>query len=88
MLDERTFWRIISQFDWTKTGDDDEVMAPARATLSAMPVADIAAFDELLAQKLYALDTREHCRQPYLGEVERSPQAHQSSPNCAMLPSN
>ena len=70
MLDEPTFWKIISQFDWTKTGDDDEVMAPARATLSALPLADIAAFDELLAHKLYALDTREHCRQLYLGELD------------------
>jgi len=39
-------------------------------TLSTMLPADIAAFEQILATKLYALDTREHARWCYRGQSD------------------
>ena len=61
MTDEQ-FWQIIRLLDWKKN-DDASVTAPAIAALSQYPAEDIAAFDELLAQKLYALDGRRYAEQ-------------------------
>ena len=61
-MSEDAFWKIIALFDWKKTGDDDKVMAPAAAALAKMSEADITKFADILAEKLYALDTREHAR--------------------------
>lgn len=67
-MDEATFWKIIALLDWDETGDDDAVMAPARAALLKKSPEAICAFDDLLAEKLYALDTRAHCRAAYAKE--------------------
>jgi len=70
-MDEDVFWRIIALFSWTKGSDDgDKVMHRAVAALTAMPVEQIYRFTDILAERLYALDTREHCRYAYLGEVD------------------
>lgn len=61
-MDNAQFWRIISQFDWERDGSDADIIAPAVAALAALPLEDIAAFEELLSQKLYALDTLAHAR--------------------------
>lgn len=68
-MDEVTFWKIIALFDWDETGDDDAVMAPGRAALLKKSPEAICAFDDLLAEKLYALDTRAHCRAAYAGDL-------------------
>ena len=60
------FWAIIRQFDWDRVGDDEAVLEPAIKTLAAQPAAEIAAFEELMSQKLYALDTMAHAR--HIGE--------------------
>ncbi len=62
-MDDDVFWRIISLFNWKKTGDDDAVIRPAVMALSKMKPADIERFEELLAEKLYALDTEAHARE-------------------------
>jgi hypothetical protein len=69
MNDER-FWALIATFDWKATGDDDAVLRPAVEALCAMSVEDIFAFDDLLAEKLHALDTREICRATYRGQID------------------
>jgi hypothetical protein len=61
-VDERTFWALIESFDWSRTGDDEAVVGPAVSTLSALPVEEIQAFDEILARSLHALDTEAHAR--------------------------
>jgi hypothetical protein len=61
-MSEAAFWKIIALFNWKKTGNDDEVMAPAVAALAKLTVADIETFADIMAEKLYALDTREHAR--------------------------
>lgn len=69
-LDEEKFWEFISLFDWSQTGDDDAVMAGALQALAAMDREAIYRFEDILAEKLHALDTREHCRACYAGELD------------------
>jgi hypothetical protein len=61
-VDESTFWGVIDRLDWKHEGDDEAVVAPLVAALASMPEAEIAAFHELLAQKLYELDGRAWAR--------------------------
>lgn len=62
-MSEDVFWRIIGLFNWKKTGDDDEVLKPAVTALSVMSVEDIQRFNDILAEKLFALDTEAHARE-------------------------
>ncbi len=58
-LSEASFWHIIEALDWNKT-TNQAVLVPAIEKLSKLDVAQIYAFQELLAQKLYQLDTYQH----------------------------
>jgi len=69
-MNEGVFWALVARFDWKHAGDDDDVIGPAVAALSRMSVDDIFAFDDLLSEKLYALDTREMCRGIYRGQLD------------------
>lgn len=69
-MNESTFWDIIALFDWDETGDDDAVLEPSVQALAALDDEAIFAFDDILAGKLHALDTREHCRTCYAGELD------------------
>ncbi|GGV87696.1 hypothetical protein GCM10015535_37410 [Streptomyces gelaticus] len=69
-MDEARFWALIASFDWERSGDDDAVLAPASRVLQGLPPREIVAFEDLLAAKLYALDTREHARWCYQGEAD------------------
>ena len=59
-MDSAQFWRIIDLLDWEGDGGDQAVLEPAIAALSELPQEEIAAFEELLSQKLFALDTLAH----------------------------
>jgi predicted DNA-binding WGR domain protein len=61
-MSDPVFWRIIGLFDWKKTGDDDEVLKPAVMALSQMTVEQIERFEDVLAEKLFSLDTEAHAR--------------------------
>ena len=69
-MDEIRFWAVIASFDWERTGDDEAVLAPASQMLQGLPAEEIIAFEDLLATKLYALDTREHARWCYQGQAD------------------
>ena len=69
-MNESTFWDIIELFDWDRTGDDDAVLEPAVQALAALDQDAIFGFDDILSEKLHALDTREHCRACYAGELD------------------
>ncbi len=73
-MSDDVFWRIISLFNWKKLGDDEAVIEPAVAALVQMDVADIEQFEEILAEKLYALDTEAHARE--IGEEAFQPGKH------------
>lgn len=63
VMDEATFWQFVGKLDWKKTGDDEAVCSPVVTALAARSVAAIEAFEEILAQKLHALDTEAHARE-------------------------
>lgn len=69
-MNDSTFWGIIARFAWDKTGDDDAVLEPACAALAALDEESIFKFADILSEKLHALDTREHCRACYEGELD------------------
>lgn len=46
--------------DWDKTGDDDAVLEPLTEYLSQQSDAEIFAFDDIMSELLYALDTRKN----------------------------
>jgi predicted DNA-binding WGR domain protein len=73
-MSDDVFWRIIGLFNWKKLGDDEAVIEPAVAALAQMDVADIEQFEEILAEKLYALDTEAHARE--IGEEAFQPGKH------------
>ena len=57
-MDNQAFWDILNLLNWKKQGNDDLVLKPAVKALSKMDVEEIHAFDEMMAEKLHALDTR------------------------------
>lgn len=59
----RTFWKLIALLDWSKTGDDDAVVAPLVCALAERSVDDIVAFEERLADLLYSLDGEIYARE-------------------------
>ena len=61
-MSEELFWRLIGLFNWKKLGDDEAVMKPAIDALSRMCVEDIERFEDIMSEKLYALDTEAHAR--------------------------
>jgi len=61
-MNDDGFWRLISLFDWDKTGDDSAVVAPVVAALSKLTEDEIVGFDETLAKKLFALDGEAYAR--------------------------
>lgn len=62
-MSDDVFWRIIGLFNWKKAGDDDAVIRPAVKALAKMTTEDILRFEDILAEKLYALDTEAHARE-------------------------
>lgn len=69
-MSEDAFWRIIGLLNWKKLGDDDAVIRPAVIALSQMSVEDIQRFEDLMAEKLFALDTAAHAREIGAGAYE------------------
>jgi hypothetical protein len=61
-MDENLFWSLIATLDWKQTGDDDAVVEPVVAALAGMHEADIFRFDDILAEKLHALDGEKYAR--------------------------
>lgn len=55
VMDEAAFWNIISLLDWVRRRNED-VLAPAVAALSRYSETAIYQFEDILAEKLYALD--------------------------------
>jgi hypothetical protein len=55
LMDESQFWDIIAMLDWGRKRNDD-IVAPAIKALSEFSETDICKFEDILAQKLYAID--------------------------------
>lgn len=57
------FWSIIGMLNWDESGDDEAVVEPVVNYLSKKSDDEIFQFEELLAQKLFALDTKAHAKE-------------------------
>ncbi len=61
VMTEEMFWDIIGKLDWDKEGESNRaVVRPLVAYLAEQPVSIIFQFEEMLANKLYELDTKGH----------------------------
>lgn len=69
-MNDDVFWDVIARVDRSQGGGFDRAMHRAVEHLASMPVDEIRAFADLLAVKLHALDTREHCRAIYRGQAD------------------
>jgi len=69
-LDDKVFWEIIEQLDWSKSGNDDAVIKPVIDVLVNMEIDDIYQFEKLLTENLYQLDTKEIAKQIGLGAYQ------------------
>jgi hypothetical protein len=61
-MNPEIFWRLIALIDQVRlaAGDQGDALAPLQAALEDLEVAELFAFDELLARALYDLDTPRH----------------------------
>mgnify|MGYP000710592592 CR=1 FL=1 len=59
-MKEREFWKIIGMLKWDDVEDDEAVVEPVVKYLVKKSNEEIFQFEEFLAQKLYALDTKAH----------------------------
>lgn len=59
-MNEAVFWALIAMLNWNATGNDEAVIAPVVEELSQKSIEEIEQFDDILASKLYALDTKAH----------------------------
>lgn len=57
---EQFFERIMTACAWDKHGNDDEIIRPLVEWLSKQPDEEIFSFDDIMAELLYALDTRKN----------------------------
>jgi hypothetical protein len=62
-LTEKAFWDIIACFEWSDSEDDAAVIEPAVHVLAEKPFRHIYEFQDILSEKLHALDTRYHAAQ-------------------------
>lgn len=61
-LTEAGFWTAIEALDWSKKDDRAAIVQPIVQTLATMPVGNIHQFQDILAEKLWQLDTRSHAQ--------------------------
>ena len=78
-LSEQDFWDLIALLDWPKEGNDEAVIEPVVAALSASSLRHIYDFKDILSQKLYQLDTAQHAAQ--IGEMSHQEGSEKFSPD-------
>lgn len=61
-MNEKLFWECIEHLDWDQQ-EDEEIVEPVISKLTQMEIEDIFAFDEILSEKLYKLDTMAHAKE-------------------------
>ena len=62
-LTEAGFWALIAQLDWSKSGDDEAVIAPVVEALANASFRNIVDFADMLSHKLYLLDSEIYLQQ-------------------------
>lgn len=59
LFSEADFWQVIDLLDWS-TRNRADIPVPAEKALSLMHISSIYLFQDILSEKLYRLDTRQH----------------------------
>jgi len=62
-MKEQEFWDCISLLDWENEGNNGKITAPLIQHLSELPNEKIMGFEEVLSQKLHALDGLEYAQE-------------------------
>jgi hypothetical protein len=62
-MNDLEFWNVIEMLNWDEAGDDEAVVKPVVNYLAKKSDEEIFQFEELLAQKLHALDTKSHAKE-------------------------
>ncbi len=65
-MDEQQFWEIIGLFDWSNP-DDQAIMQPAIDHFSHLGLEALDSFAEILAAKLFALDSQRYAQSTGFG---------------------
>lgn len=73
-MTEEQFWRIIDLLDWSKGEAGNDIIKPAIEKLKEFSVGDIYRFQDILAEKLYALDRQVFAEQ--IGEFSYAGSRH------------
>ncbi len=61
LFTEEQFWELIELFDWKKKKRAD-IIQPVVTVLSKMPVSAIYLFEDILSEKLFNIDTKQHAK--------------------------
>ena len=59
---ETDFWNALEMLDWAQEEDDEKVVEPLIAFLADRPISHIYRFSDILAEKLWHLDTYPHAK--------------------------
>lgn len=57
-MNKRLFWKIIKMLDWDKEGNDELVLTPVIQYLSQHSDEEIFAFEDIMTQLLYDIDSK------------------------------
>ncbi len=61
LFNEDQFWQAIELLDWKQKNRAD-VVEPLVASMSKMPMSSIYLFQDILSEKLFNIDTKEHAK--------------------------
>lgn len=64
-FNEDDFWGIIDLLDWSSKGTRMDVITPAVDSLAQHQISHIYLFEDILAEKLFLLDTKAHAKVAY-----------------------
>lgn len=64
-MTEEIFWNLIGKLDWNNEGDDELVIEPVVSSLCKLGLNEILGFEEILAEKLFTLDTKTHAQKRF-----------------------
>jgi hypothetical protein len=62
-VDDAVFWELMDALNWDAEGNDRAVVEPVVEALAAMDLTAIEEFENRLAEKLHALDTKAHAQE-------------------------
>lgn len=78
ILNEEYFWDLIDLIDWNQE-TDSKILSPLLDRMVSLSSENIFQFKEMLSEKLFRLDTKEHAR--FIGDYSYKEKASSFSPD-------